>query len=78
MENSPLSCQPPHRRRCYPGNGPAGPRPELRCLAGACSPQTAIARAAPESLSPLVKKVLPAVVNIAVTETVSGGEVLSA
>ena len=32
---------------------------------------------APESLSPLVKKVLPSVVNIAVTETVSGGDMLS-
>jgi serine protease Do len=49
----------------------------LALLTGACSPQSAIARAAPETLSPLVKKVLPAVVNIAVTETVSGGEVLS-
>ncbi len=49
----------------------------LGLLACACSPQSATARAAPESLSPLVKKVLPAVVNIAVTETVSGGEVLS-
>jgi serine protease Do len=46
-------------------------------LVTACSPQPASARAAPESLAPLVKKVLPAVVNIAVTETVSGGEVLS-
>jgi serine protease Do len=46
-------------------------------LAGACSPQSASARAAPESLSPLVKKVLPAVVNIAVTETVSGGDMLN-
>jgi serine protease Do len=49
----------------------------LALLATACSPQAATARAAPESLAPLVKKVLPAVVNIAVTETVSGGEVLS-
>jgi serine protease Do len=49
----------------------------LALLAGACSPQTATARAAPDSLAPLVKKVLPAVVNIAVTETVTGGEVLS-
>ena len=45
-------------------------------LAAACSPQTASARNAPESLSPLVKKVLPAVVNIAVTETLSGGDML--
>src|SRR6201996_881438 len=49
----------------------------LALLAGACSPQTATARATPDSLAPLVKKVLPAVVNIAVTETVTGGEVLS-
>jgi serine protease Do len=42
---------------------------------GACSGNDALARSAPESFSPLVKKVLPAVVNIAVTETVSGGDV---
>ncbi|HBK05135.1 MAG TPA: endopeptidase [Acetobacteraceae bacterium] len=46
-------------------------------LASACSPQPAVARGAPESLSPLVKKVLPSVVNIAITETVSGSDVLS-
>ena len=40
------------------------------------APGSAIARSAPESFAPLVKRVLPAVVNIAVTETVSGGEVL--
>jgi serine protease Do len=49
----------------------------LLLLASACSPQAASARAAPESLAPLVKKVLPAVVNIAVTETVSSGDMLS-
>jgi serine protease Do len=49
----------------------------LALLANACSPQSASARAAPESLAPLVKKVLPAVVNIAITETVSGGDMLS-
>jgi len=49
----------------------------LALVAGACSPQPASARAAPDSLAPLVKKVLPAVVNIAVTETVTGGDVLS-
>ena len=48
----------------------------LVLLAGACSPQPAVARSAPESLAPLVTKVLPAVVNIAVTETVSGGDML--
>jgi serine protease Do len=46
-------------------------------LASACAPEPASARSAPESLAPLVKKVLPAVVNIAVTETVSGGDMLS-
>ena len=39
-------------------------------------PGSAVARSAPESFAPLVKRVLPAVVNIAVTETVSGGDVL--
>jgi serine protease Do len=48
-------------------------------LVTACAGATggAIARSAPDSLAPLVKKVLPAVVNIAVTETVSGGEMLN-
>jgi serine protease Do len=45
------------------------------CTAGV--PGFAVARSAPESFSPLVKRVLPSVVNIAVTETVTGGEVLS-
>lgn len=49
----------------------------MALLATACTPHDANARAAPESLAPLVKKVLPAVVNIAVTETVSGGDMLS-
>jgi serine protease Do len=48
----------------------------LVLLATGCTPRDATARST-ESLSPLVKKVLPAVVNIAVTETVSGGEMLS-
>ena len=59
-------------------------RPSLRAvvltialLAAGCAPIDAGARSAPDSLSPLVKKVLPAVVNIAVTETVSGGDMLS-
>ncbi len=43
------------------------------CTAGA---PAGVARSAPDSFAPLVKRVLPAVVNIAVTETVSGGEVL--
>jgi len=46
-------------------------------LVSGCGPPNALARAEPESLAPLVKKVLPAVVNIAVTETVSGGDMLS-
>jgi serine protease Do len=51
----------------------------LALLASACAtaaPGNAVARSAPDSFSPLVKRVLPAVVNIAVTETVSGGDVL--
>jgi serine protease Do len=48
-------------------------------LVSACSavPGSAVARSSPESFAPLVKRVLPAVVNIAVTETVTGGEVLN-
>jgi serine protease Do len=51
----------------------------LVILVASCSalPNTAVARSTPDSFAPLVKRVLPAVVNIAVTETVSGGEVLS-
>ncbi len=49
----------------------------LALLSAGCTPQSAVARATPDSFSPLVKKVLPAVVNIAVTETVSGGDMLS-
>lgn len=45
-------------------------------LVTACAPGDAVARGTPDSLAPLVKKVLPAVVNIAVTETVSGGDVI--
>ena len=46
-------------------------------LMGACTgaPHGAVARAAPDSFAPLVRRVLPAVVNIAVTETVSGNDV---
>jgi serine protease Do len=46
-------------------------------LMAACTaaPYGAVARSAPDSFSPLVKRVLPAVVNIAVTETVSGNDV---
>jgi serine protease Do len=40
-----------------------------------CAVPEASARSTPDSFAPLVKKVLPAVVNIAVTETVSGGAI---
>lgn len=48
-------------------------------LVGACAPNAParIDDPAPPSFAPLVKKVLPSVVNIAVTETVSGGDVLA-
>ena len=46
------------------------------CTAG--TPGGAIARTGPDSFAPLVKRVLPAVVNIATTETVSGGDALGA
>lgn len=65
---------------------PATPRPAtasgvflgvlLLIAACAAAPQGAIARSAPDSFAPLVKHVLPAVVNIAVTETVSSGDAL--
>jgi serine protease Do len=47
-------------------------------LASSCAalPGSAAARSTPESFSSLVKRVLPSVVNIAVTETVTGGDVL--
>jgi len=59
---------------------PRGLALTLTLLLTACAavaPGGAIARSAPESFSPLVKRVLPAVVNIAVTETVSSGDVLA-
>jgi serine protease Do len=48
-------------------------------LLGACAgvPPAAVARGTPDSFSPLVKRVLPSVVNIAVTETVTGKELLN-
>jgi serine protease Do len=51
----------------------------LALLIAGCTaaPGNAVARSAPESFSPLVKKVLPSVVNIAVTENVSGNDVLA-
>ncbi|PPQ36465.1 trypsin-like peptidase domain-containing protein [Rhodopila globiformis] len=48
----------------------------LALMLSSCGPQMALARSAPDSFAPLVRKVLPSVVNIAVTETVSGGEML--
>ncbi len=51
----------------------------LALLASACTvspPQIASGGVAPESFAPLVKKVLPSVVNIGVTETVSAGNIL--
>src|SRR5208337_3409355 len=60
--------------RCTPGALLA-----LALLLAACAaaPPAAVARATPESFSPLVKRVLPSVVNIAVTETVTGKDLLS-
>jgi serine protease Do len=49
----------------------------LMLLVGACTAGGANARGTPDSFAPLVKRVLPAVVNIAITETVSGGDMLS-
>ena len=50
----------------------------LALTLGACAMMPgAVARGTPDSFSPLVKKVLPAVVNIAVTETISGADVLA-
>ena len=51
-------------------------RTSATCSRRTCSSIPDAARSAPESFAPLVKRVLPAVVNISVTETVSGGEVL--
>ncbi len=58
---------------------PGGLALGLALLASACatnSTQMGRARTVPESFSPLVKQVLPSVVNIAVTESVSAGNVL--
>ena len=46
-------------------------------LMAACTaaPRDAAAHATPDSFAPLVKQVLPAVVNIAVTETVTGNDI---
>jgi len=53
----------------------------ILAAAGLISPslaRTAWARSGPDSFAPLVKRVLPAVVNIAVTETVNGGDPMDA
>jgi serine protease Do len=63
-----------------PATAPSrAPRPLAALLAAAwllsCSPAPApAASTGPESFAPMVKRVLPAVVNIRITETVSGGE----
>ena len=49
----------------------------LVLLLSGCAPG-AIARGAPDSFAPLVKKVLPSVVNIATTETVAGADAFAA
>ncbi len=49
----------------------------LLVSACAAAPDSASARVAPYTFAPLVKKVLPAVVNIAVTETVTGNDFLA-
>jgi len=49
----------------------------LSACTSATVPHVVDARAVPDSFAPLVKEVLPAVVNIAVTETVSGGDVIA-
>jgi len=67
----------PYSRRIFLPETYRGLLLGLALLATACTPHDASARAAPESFAPLVKKVLPSVVNIAVTETVSGGDMLS-
>ncbi len=80
-ENNPSSCQPTHRLIRPNAAVLAAVLPQSCAEPGAAGRRLltadASARAAPESLAPLVKKVLPAVVNIAVTETVSGGDMLS-
>jgi serine protease Do len=52
----------------------------IALLASSCTalPTGAAARSAPASFSPLVKQVLPSVVNIAVTETLGGNDLANA
>jgi serine protease Do len=68
-----------HRWIAAPSTRAPGALLAVALLLAACAagPPVADARATPESFSPLVKRVLPAVVNIAVTESVSGKELLS-
>jgi serine protease Do len=60
------------RRRTTSRLGPLLLGVALALSSCAASPPEAAARSSPESFAPLVKRVLPAVVNIAVTETLSG------
>ncbi len=64
---------------CYaPFSQTAGALLALVLLAGCgAMPPVAVMGTAPASFSPLVKRVLPSVVNIAVTETVSGKDLLA-
>jgi serine protease Do len=72
--------RPASRRR--PGVLGSVSRRHLGVLAAAalvtsCAGAPALARSGPDSFAPLVKRVLPSVVNIAVTETVTGNDPLS-
>ena len=48
------------------------------CVAGPMAVDPAFARSGPESFAPMVKRVIPAVVNIGVTESVGGNDPLAA
>ena len=62
-----------------PSRHPPGAVLALVLLLAACGamPPAAGVRTTPDSFAPLVKRVLPSVVNIAVTETVSGKDLLA-
>ncbi|HEY1931581.1 MAG TPA: trypsin-like peptidase domain-containing protein [Acetobacteraceae bacterium] len=73
---------PARSTRAEPRPAPAHCRGAVLCillLIAACTatPHDVAARATPDSFAPLVKQVMPAVVNIAVDETVSGTDALS-